>query len=43
VKKWISQKFSGFENLSYVGETTGFRAAKKPVISAEICRIESRG
>jgi len=32
-KKWISQKFSGFENLSYVGDITGSEVVRAPVIS----------
>jgi len=28
----ISQVFGGMENLSFVGDTTGFKTDKKPVV-----------
>jgi hypothetical protein len=35
----ISQKFSGFENLSFVGDTTGLSIVKIVVIFSDTCSL----
>jgi hypothetical protein len=38
LKKWISQKFSGFENLSYVGGVWNFESAiLLQILGDDIC------